>query len=40
MKPTKKQCPHVETRWPQPVGDRVLACCLACKKLVVVEPKR
>lgn len=40
-KPTKKPCPHTETRWPQPVGERVLACCLKCGQLVPVEqPKR
>lgn len=40
MKPKQqpsKECPHKETRWPQPVNGRVLAACAQCGRLVPVE---
>lgn len=39
MKSTQKKCPHPETTWPQPVDDRILACCVVCQVLVDVTPK-
>lgn len=37
MKTKSKKCAHAETRWPQAVGKRVLACCTQCGQLVPVE---
>jgi hypothetical protein len=40
MKKTeKKQCPHTETMWPEPVDNRILAACCSCGGLVDVTPK-
>lgn len=32
----KAECVH-EPRWPEPVGKRVLACCIKCGRLVDVS---